>query len=699
MAQEPNKPVSPKAEPENNSVSKPAKGKKEKKAKKEKMKKNHPVLYAFFLFFYCCFVAGMLTVLVVGGSLLKNFDGFINGEKAVDLDNYKSSQSQTSIIYGYDSNGKVKELRRLYGEENRIWIDFDQIPERLQWAFVCLEDKRFYEHPGVDWIRTIGVFINPAYEGQGASTITQQLIKNLTDHNENTYYRKFYEILRALNFEKNFSKKDILEAYLNTASLGAGCYGVKTAAETYFGKTLDQLTISECATIAGITKAPYSLNPYVDYDACMERRDLCLYYMHDQKKITDEEYEKALKEKIKVKEYSASDEEEASEDIEIISWYEEYVIDEVIADLMEQYGYEYNEAWRKVYYGGLNIYSAVDIDVQETVEYVYENRVNVPHLGYDVNGDEVQSAMTIMDYRGRIVAISGGCDKKTANRAYNRATDTRAKRQPGSSIKPLAVYGPAMDMGIIKDGNTLILDKAIIHKGEVWPQNYAGDNGSEEYITVNEAVGRSLNTVPARIVDEMLTLDTAFAYANNKFHLNLSPADKTMSAMVCGGTHTGVTTLEMAAAYAAFGNGGRYFEPYSYYKVTDRNGNIILENSGSVPEQAISENAASKMLSVLKNVTYASYGTGYGSYVPGFETFSKSGTTSDNFDKWFCAGTPHYVTAVWLGFDYNASTGYSSDSKTIFSTVFDEIHENLEAKTFYEVKEETDLYIESLNAG
>ena len=697
MAQDSNKPLTSQVNPGNNAEVTRDK-KRRRKEKKEKIKKKHPVLYTLFLFFYCCFVAGMLTVIVVGGSLLKDFDGFINGDMAIDLDNYKSSQSQTSIIYAYDSNGKVKEMRRLHGEENRIWTDFDEIPEMLQWAFVCLEDKRFYEHPGVDWIRTIGVFINPAYEGQGASTITQQLIKNLTDHNENTYYRKFYEILRALNFEKNFSKKDILEAYLNTASLGAGCYGVKTAAETYFGKPLSKLTVSECATIAGITKAPYSLNPYVDYDACMERRDLCLFYMHDQGKITDEEYEKALKEKIKVKEYSASeDEDEVDEDVEIISWYEEFVIDQVIEDLQEQYGYEYSEAWRKVYYGGLNIYSAVDIDVQETVEYIYENRVDFPHVGYDVNGDEAQSAITIMDYQGRIVALVGGCDEKTTNRGFNRATDAMAKRQPGSSIKPLSVYAPAFDLGIISSGKSVVLDKAITVKGEIWPQNYEGDNGSEKYVTVYEAVGRSLNTVPARMIDEMLPLDTCYSYVNNKFHLNLTPADATYSGMACGGTHTGVTTLEMTAAYAAFGNGGYYFEPYSYYKVTDRNGNVILDNSKRVPERAISEKAADNMLDVLKNVTTAGYGTGYGSKVPGFETFSKSGTTSDNYDKWFCAGTPYYVTAIWFGFDYNADTSFAR-GKTIFSTVFDEIHEDLDGKYFYEVKEETESYIESLNA-
>lgn len=677
------------------SVEQPQENATVKKEKKKRKKKKHPVLYGIFLFFFCLFVAGMLTGIIVGGSLLVYIDDVVNGDIAIDLDTYKSSQSQTSFIYAYDSQGKAVELRRLHGEENRIWIDYDEIPERLQWAFICLEDKRFYQHPGVDWIRTIGVFINPAYEGQGASTITQQLIKNLTDQNEATYIRKFNEILRALNFERNYSKKDILEAYLNTASLGAGCYGVKTAAETYFGKTLSQLTISECATIAGITQAPYSLNPYVDFEACMERRDECLWYMHDQGKITDKQYQDALKEEIVVKEYSVSTDEEEIEETEIMNWYEEYVIDQVIEDLQIKYNLEYNEAWRKVYYGGLNIYSAMDMDAQDTIEYVFANRIDFPDAGVDEEGNEAQAAMTIMDYNGRIIALAGGADAKPSNRCFNRATDEMAKRQPGSSIKPLTVYGPAFDKGLIEDGKTTMLDKAITVDGETWPQNYSGDYGSGNYITISSAVAESLNTVPARMIDEMLGLKESFRYANDIFHLNLSSGDATYSAMACGGTETGVTTLEMAAAYSVFGNGGYYFKPYSYYKVTDRNGTVILDNTKNQPERAISEKASDGMREVLYDAVTQSYGTAYGHGISGFDTFAKTGTTSNNYDKWFCGGTPHYVAAVWFGFDYNYDTEYT-EADFIFSAVFDEIHSDLSGKEFTEVKEETKLYIESI---
>ncbi len=671
-----------------------------KKNKRKKKRKKHPVLFTFFMIFFSIFVAGMLTAIIVGGTVLTHVDSTVNGGIAIDLDTYKNSQSQTTIMYAYDDDNIPVELARLHGEENRIWIDYDEIPEKLQWAFVCLEDKRFWQHPGVDWIRTIGVLIKPSLEGQGGSTITQQLIKNLTDDNEATFKRKFNEILRALNLEKNYSKKDILEAYLNTVSLGAGCYGVKTAAETYFNKSLSELTISECATIAGITKAPYSLNPYANYDKCMSRRNDCLYYMHQEGKITDKEYKKALKEKIVVQEYKKVTQ-ETTEEVEILSWYEEYVIDQVISDLQKQYGYEYNEAWRQVYYGGLNIYAAVDLDVQAILEDSYENRRGFPTArSRDKNGNLPQSSMTIMDYQGRIVALIGGTGQKTTNRGYNRATDDRAKQQPGSSIKPLAVYAPAVDLGLVTASST-VLEKAIELNGKPWPRNFNGDHGSGKYVTVENALVRSLNTVPVRILNEQLGTKASLKYCNEMFHLNLDPVrDKDLSPLAVGGTSRGVTSLEMAAAFATFGNGGRYYEPYSYFQVTDRNGNIILENGKDIPQQSIKKETSASLRSMLTKAVTQSAGTGYGSKISGFQTFAKTGTSSDNYDKWYCGGTPHYVTAVWYGHDYdvNMRTGSSNPAKTVFRYVFSEIHKNLESKSFDDVIDQVDKSIAALES-
>lgn len=658
-----------------------------KKVKKKKRRKKHPVLFTFFLIFFCIFVAGMLTFISVGGSVLSYVDAFVDGV-AIDLDSYKNLQNQTSIMYGYDSEKNVVELARLHGEENRIWVDYDEMPENLLNAFVCLEDKRFYEHSGVDFIRTIGVIVIPERWGQGGSTITQQLIKNLTNDNEATFNRKFNEIIRALNLEKHYSKKEILEAYLNTVSLGAGCYGVKTAAETYFGKDVSELTLLECATLAGITQSPYSKNPYANFEECMKRKNDCLYYMHQEGKITDKQYEKYTKidTTIKPKGRSTTSSDSSSENNDdILSWYEEYVIDQVIADLQTEYNYDYNEAWRKVYYGGLKIYAAVDLDVQETLENAYENRTGFPSARTDSEGELPDSSMVIMDYQGRIVAMVGGTGEKTVNRAYNRAVDQRAKRQPGSSIKPLGVYAPAIDLGYVSP-SSLILDKALekYNNGKDWPRNFNGDYGSGEYITVEEGLIRSLNTIPVRILKEQLGTTVSLEYCNEKFHLNLSEADKDLSPLAVGGTNTGVTTLEMAAAFATFGNGGRYFEPYSYYQVTDRHGNVLLDRSNQQPEQAIKDETAQSLLGMLTKAVTQSNGTGYGSKISRFQTFAKTGTTSDNCDKWYCGGTPYYVTAVWYGYNTpsNLYTGSSNPAKTIFYSIFSKLHQNLPTKTF-----------------
>ena len=666
----------------------PAPAQKSVKKKRKRVRRKHPVIFTIFLVFFVLLISGIMTGLVVGTSVFRYMDQFVNGKKVIDLDYYKSTQSQTSILYAYNKDGKPVEQTRLHGEENRIWIDYDEMPEDLIWAFVCLEDKRFFEHDGVDWRRTIGVMIKSDYSGQGGSTITQQLIKNLTQKNEVTYIRKFNEILRALNLENYYSKKDILEAYLNEVYLGCGCYGVRTAAERYFGKEVKDLTLVECATLAAITKAPYTQNPVYSYENCMKRQKYCLECMKEEGKISNKRYKKAIKKKVTVLKNNTVTSTGAA-DSHILSWYEEYVIDQVIAELQSEYGYEYNEAYRMVYYGGLNIYSAVDLDVQAKLERIYKNREGFPYSIRDKEGRLPQSAMTVMDYQGRIIAIVGGTGEKTANRAYNRATDKRAKRQPGSSMKPLGVYAPAMDLGLISPTSP-ILEKAITVNGRLWPRNFNGDHGSGSYISVQEALIKSLNTVPVRILSEMLGVNSSFEYANDHFHLNLSNNDKDLSPLAVGGTNTGVTTLEMAAAFATFGNGGRYYKPYSFYKVTDRNGEVLLDHTKDEPEQAIKLSTSNSMRSMLTKAVTTSYGTGYGAQISRFQTFAKTGTTSDNCDKWFCGGTPHYVTAVWYGFDYRADmrTGTSNPAKTVFRYVFGQLHANLPQKTFTDVIEE-----------
>ena len=640
----------------------------------------------------------VLTIIIVGVCVLVYTISFVNGDVAIDLDSYKNSQDQTSIVYALKKPGdfdSAYEIARLHGEENRIWVDLTEIPEEVQNAFICLEDKRFYNHPGVDWIRTFKAVLTLGKSG-GGSTLTQQLIKNLTEENQATVARKFNEILYALNLEKNFDKSEILEAYLNTIPLGSGCYGVQTAAQKYFGKDVTMLNAAEAATIASITKAPTKYNPLLNPDNSKARKELCLEMMRDQHKLSKDEYNDALAYELILTnsdKYVPSEKvaKTVKQDTKINSYYVDFVIDSVIDDLKDQYGYTQSEAYRMVYYGGLKIYTAIDERVQEAAEKIYENRTGFPEEkertedGSNGTKKKVQSAVTIMDYNGRVVAMVGGAGKKTINRGLNRATD--AIRSPGSSIKPLSVYGPAIDLGIANYG-TSIPDFAIIVNGERWPQNFSGSYGSEgSYVPLWSAVAQSLNTTSAQMLKKV-GLEKSFEYATEHFHLSTLIADgpdtdKNFSSLAVGGMSRGVTTLEMCAAYCTFGDGGKYYKPYGYYKVTDFAGkSVYLENSAT-PEQVISEDTAAVMNKVLQTVVTS--GTGRGKGVENQTTFMKTGTTSDTKDKWACGGTPYYCAAVWFGYDKQEEiTGVGGDNPAakIWSLVMNEVHKGLEKKDF-----------------
>ncbi|MBQ6019962.1 MAG: transglycosylase domain-containing protein, partial [Clostridia bacterium] len=570
--------------------------------------------------------------------------------------------------------------------ENRIWVSLDQIPYNLQKAYIALEDFRFYEHGGVDWIRTVGGVVKSGFR-QGGSTITQQLIKNLTQQNDRTFSRKFYEIIQALNLEKYNGKDKILEAYLNTLYLDGGCYGVETAANYYFGKHVQDLDLAECACLAAITKAPRTYNPIINFDDNNSRRRHCLDEMQKYGYITEEEMQAAKDEelkfnvgenKVKVTSLNTVPEEE-DDDEEFQSYYSDYVIEDVIADLMSKYNYTRSIAQRMVTQGGLSIYSAVDMEIQDTLEDVYVNRINFP------SDDAIQSAMTIMDYSGRVVAMVGGAGEKTGNRVLNMATSS--PRQPGSSIKPLSVYAPAINENLIT-WSTLVQNYGIMHiNGKIWPHNYGGDPGSPgSYVTVQQALVPSYNTVPAQILKK-LSIDTSIDYLQNAFHFtHLDEHDHDYSPLATGGMHYGVTTLEMAAAYATFGNMGRYYKPYSYYKVLDASGETILEHDSDDYEQAIEAGTADVMNKLLQTVVTSSNGTARKFPIKGQILFAKTGTTTNNNDSWFCGGTPYYVASVWFGYrDSNRelkNIAGNSPSGKVFKTVFDRIHEGLPEKEF-----------------
>lgn len=663
-------------------------GKTAKTAKKPKNPKNlTKKAYILWGILATC----VLTVLVVVTTVLVSAIVYVKGDLVVNLDEYKANQNQTSFVYAYDKSGATVELARLHGEEDRVWVDLDDMSPYLKEAFIALEDTRFMKHHGVDWIRTFGVIIKPKNIGQGGSTITQQLIKNITNNKEVTIVRKYREILMALNLEENYDKDVILEAYLNTLYLGSGCYGVKTASEKYFGKDVSELDAAECACLAVITKAPTKYNPLLNPEENLKRRNHCLKLMYDDGKgcLNEEEYNAATTENLiftnspdyvpsdKIKDTKTANEEEKV----INSFYVDYVIQAVRDDLMEKYGYSKQQATNQIYYGGLKIYTAVDLDVQATLEDVYVNRKSFPDMVSKKDGSKVQSAMTIMDYKGRIVAMVGQAGAKTQNRGLNRAANSY--RQPGSTIKPLATYAPAIDMNIY-NYSSMIKDYAIAVNGSLWPHNVDKSLGSGNNVTVKYAIQKSLNTVPARIINYDVGIDNSFNFLRDNFHLSRldEKEDRTLSPLATGALTNGTTTVEMAAAYATFGNGGLYYKPYAYYKVTNSSGSeIVLSNENPASQRAISEETSDIMCELLQTVDTSYYGTA--SNVRKFQIMAKTGTTSSDKDRWFCAGTPYYVAAVWVGFDSPETLNASvNPGGKIFFRVFDDIHKGLDAKQF-----------------
>lgn len=629
------------------------------------------ILLGFVLVVAVVFIVCFSVIAIYGYS-------FVHGDPVFNLTEEKYSQNQTSFIYGYDSDGNQVELTRLHGEENRIWVNLDDMSPHLKDAFIAIEDQRFEKHHGVDWIRTIGVIVKPSNSGQGGSTITQQLIKNLTDEKDVTIVRKFNEILSALNLERNYSKDEIIEAYLNTIYLSEGCYGVKTAAETYFGKDVSDLNIAECASIAAITQFPGKYDPLRKPENNRQRQLRILEEMLSQGFITQEEYDEAVAYEMvftnseNYQGSQVSDSESGSNENKIDSYYVDYVVKTVLEDLQKM-GYTERKAKSLLYGGGLKIYTAVDFDVQNALEDVYENYKRMPD-------ETVQGAMVVMNYEGRVLGLVGGTGEYSGSLELNRAF--QSYRQPGSSIKPLSVYGPAFEKSLNDDSvdiywSTLIDDRPLKEvDGKMWPTNEGGGYSGAK-TTIQKGIANSLNTISARTLD-MIGVDYAYDYIINRFHISsLSAADCDYAPLATGSLTEGVSVLEMTAAYAAFGNGGAYYQPYCYYKIEDSQGNVLIEtDAASTKEQALTESTGWLMNKILQTVMTS--GTGRSYKISGVECFGKTGTTTDSKDRWFVGATPEYVAAVWYGYDMPKEIVYrlsSNPAGTIWETVMNEIYD------------------------
>jgi len=554
--------------------------------------------------------------------------------------------------------------KALYSTYKCKSISYDELPEDLIDAFISIEDKRFMEHSGVDFKRTIAAGFNyflKFNKSFGGSTITQQLIKNVTENDDYSFQRKLQEIFWALDLEKKYDKEEILLMYLNIINLSDGCYGVGAAAEYYFSKDVSELTLPECACIAAITNNPSYYNPIRNPENNKKRRDLILSEMLSQGYITESEYNDA------VNTQTVLNVKKQDDGTEINSWYLDMVIEDVIDDLQAEYGYTRAVASIMIYTGGLNIYTAMDKDVQTTLEEYYANKNNFPASPSD---NKLQSAMIVIDPKtGDVLGVAGAIGEKNGNRIQNFATDTL--RPAGSVIKPLSVYAPALEAGII-DFATVYDDVPIKFEGTsskltAWPKNA---NGIYRGLTnINYALSHSINTVSINVLSD-LGLDTSFDFLYNKLNMKslITEArtdagiitDMDYAALALGQFNYGVTLRETTAAYSIFASGGIYNDYRSYIKVTDSAGNIVLSKPyhGST---VLSEENATIMTHMLKDVLQSGTAKDI-SLKNKLDVAGKTGTTQNGNDKWFIGYTPSYICGVWLGYEYpKALDEYVSD--------------------------------------
>ncbi len=659
-------------------------GKTRKEIKKKNKKKPSKYIFKGLKVLGTVFVSimliGIITGCIVAGAFAIYVFNFVDDTVYEDLNDM---QFTTTIYIKDKETGEYVEYQRLHAEENRIWVDLEDMPDNLKNAFVAVEDKRFNEHNGVDWKRTVSAFANMFVDlyssNQGGSTITQQLVKNLTGDADQTPMRKIREIMRARYLESEYEKDTILECYLNTICLAGGMYGVEVAANYYFGKTVDELTLVECAAIASLAKEPEKYRPDKNPNDNQKRRNTVLYLMHEQGYISDAEYEEAKNAELTI----VADPIVKNNDT-VNSYFIDTLIDEVTDKLVEEYGFDETYAAKNFYNGGYKIYCTLDPEIQGILDDEYSKTDTYFKLKSKKNpGETVQSAMTIMDYEGHIVGLIGGAGDKTENRGFNRAT--MAYRHPGSTMKPLASYSQALQKNLITY-SSIIEDSALDNyyaAGKPGPKNwYSGYKGD---MMTYKALEMSVNTIPCKLVKQM-GVETTYYYLYDKLHFTSldSRRDMNLSALGLGGTNTGITTTQSAAAFAIFGNLGVYYEPTTFTHMTDQKGNVILEQEdGNV---VLDENTACIMNHMLQNVVYGKDGTGtrIKSFSKTMKCYAKTGTSSDTYDSWLAGGTPYYVASCWFGFDEQEKLNDANLAKNMWREVMKRIHKDLEPKEFEE---------------
>lgn len=683
-----------------------------------------------------CIVCGFVFMDTLGDYL----ESDILPNAAVVLDDY--DMDAPSYVYNVNKDGQIELLQELYASTDWKKATYEEIPQALINAAVAIEDKRFYEHQGVDWFTTIKAFANMFFgdETVGGSSITQQLIKNKTGKDSVTVQRKVQEFFSATLVEKNNDKKVIIEEYLNSIYMGQGCRGVKSAAAAYFGKELQTLTIAECASLISITNNPSLFDPYSDSEFVYEgeimngmqrnrhRQMLVLGEMLNQGYITREEYDEAVAQELVLKSGIAEEDQwvvcanplcgyegirstyatdsglkcpqcgtvpvittDASQ--EVYSYFVDALLNDVARAMAQQDGItEWSKSiWQdymeKINSGGYHIYATIDTDVQAQVDKIYKDLDNIPKTR---SAQQLQSAIVVIDNStGDIVAMAGGVGDDKVHFGLNRAT--QSELQSGSSIKPLTIYAPGFEQGTISPA-TVIKDLPMEYTDGAWPRN---DDREYSYSrTIFSGIEDSVNAVAANTLQKIGT-NYGYEFAKNSFGLTtLVDEDLQFSALALGAQHYGVTVRNMASAFATFANNGVYREGRTFTKVYDSKGNLVLENTQD-----------SKEILSKKTVNYTNYcltnaveaGTGAGADFYDVDVAGKTGSTSSFRDRWFCGYTGYYTAAVWCGYDTPETIrlvgGAYNPASRLWKNVMKPLHDGLSNIRLYDTREMTKVSI------
>lgn len=629
---------------------------------KTKFRKIKKILLILFLI--VIFILGIISFLAV------------NNWKKISSDMMSATSSQV-----YDSQGNV--IAEIGSERKKINISYSQIPDNLKNAYIAIEDEKFFKHHGINIKRTIAAMGSYVFhKGQasfGGSTITQQLVKNLTGDNSNSITRKVKEWAMAFELECFYSKEQILETYFNIIYVGPNVYGVEAGARYYFDKSVQDLSIAESAYLAGLNHSPNSYNPFGDRDnsdKIEKRTKIVLSQMLDQKYISKEDYEKAVQEVEKGLKFKNGDI-ESSEDA--YSYHTDALITEIIADLKEKKHITEEFANNYLYYGGLKIYSTQDTSIQQSMEKEFEKDKYILKSKQE-QGKTSQAAMIIINHtNGQVVGCVGGLGEKTKSRDYNRAT--MSLRQTGSASKPFAVLAPALakrkiTASTVYDDNETTFTN--IDGTEYKPGDYDPYQGK---ITVRRAVESSQNIPFVKIIEEIKP-KTSIKYMKKMGVKNLTEKDNNL-ALSLGGEQKGLTTLEMATCYSTIANNGEYIDPTFYTKICNKSGEDIVKTKQKT-KKIFSKEVAYILKNLLTQPVKGANGTAPYCEIKGMDVAAKTGTTNENYDRWLCGFTNYYTAATWYGFDMNETINYEGKNPAglLWSAVMKDIHSNLKGTTF-----------------